>query len=88
MWAKTSSAGQFFGKNSYFNSIWITLSTFLEPFERTKFLRFEGQLKKSLSLLQLKSKTTRSKFCILGLNFISDSAEVRGSKVHCLLQYF
>ena len=34
------------GKNSYFNAIWIIFSTFLEPFEITKFLRFESQLKK------------------------------------------
>ena len=30
----------FSGKNSHFNSIWITFREFLEPFERTKFLKF------------------------------------------------
>ena len=34
--------------------------------------------------MQFKSKT-RLKSCILGLNFVSDLAQVRGSKVHCLL---
>ena len=29
-------AGRFFGKNSYFNAIWITFRTFSEPFETTK----------------------------------------------------
>ena len=53
-------AGPFFklfGKNSSFNAIWITFCTVSEPFEITKFLRFESQLKKSLTLLQVKSKT-------------------------------
>ena len=31
---------------SYFNAFRITFCPFLEPFERTEFLRFEGQLKK------------------------------------------
>ena len=35
------------GKNSHFDAIWNTLCTFLEPFERIKFLRFESQLKKN-----------------------------------------
>ena len=48
---------EFFGKNSSFNAIWITFRTFSEPFERTKFLRFQSQFKKSLTLLQVKSKT-------------------------------
>ena len=26
----------FFGKNSYFNAVWITFGMFLEPFEKTK----------------------------------------------------
>ena len=48
---------KFLEKNGYFNAIWITFRTFLEPFERTKLLRFEIQLNKSLSLLQVKFKT-------------------------------
>ena len=59
-----------FGKNGYLNAIWITFRTVSEPFERTKFLRFENQLNKSLSLLQVKSKT-RLKSFILGLNFVT-----------------
>ena len=43
---------------------------FSEPFQTTTFLRFENQLNKSLSLLQVKSKT-RLKSCILGLNFVT-----------------
>ena len=39
---------QFFGKSSHFNAIWITIGTCLEPFERTKFLRFESQVKTRL----------------------------------------
>ena len=38
-------------KNGYFNAIWITFHTFSEQFKRTKFLRFESQLNKSLPLL-------------------------------------
>ena len=60
----------FFGKNGYFNAILITFRTFSEPFKRTKFLRFEGQLNKSLPLLQVMSKT-RLKCRILGLNFVT-----------------
>ena len=56
--AKHPVAGRFFGKNGYFNAIWITFRAFLETFERTKFLRFESQLSKSLSLLQFKFKNT------------------------------
>ena len=58
----------FWKKNGFFNAIQITLRTVSEPFKRTKFLMFESQLKKSLSLLQVKSKT-RLKSCILGLSF-------------------
>ena len=61
---------RFLEKNGYFNAIWITFRTFSDPFERTKFLRFESQLTKSLSLLRAKSKT-RLKSCILGLNFVT-----------------
>ena len=43
---------------------------FSERFERTKFLRFESQLNKSLPLLQVKSKT-HLKSCSLGLNFVT-----------------
>ena len=60
----------FLGKNGYFKAIRITFRTFSEPFERTKFLMLESQLKKSLPLLQVKSKT-RLKSCILGLNFVT-----------------
>ena len=46
-----ATAGRFFvifcEKKNYFNAIWITSRTFLEPFEITKVLRFEIQLKKS-----------------------------------------
>ena len=35
----------------------LHFTQFLEPFERIKFLRFESQLKKFFSLLQVKSKT-------------------------------
>ena len=35
---------EFLEKNGYLNAIWITFRTFSEPFERTKFLRFESQL--------------------------------------------
>ena len=82
-------AGRFFvifWKKSSCNAVWITFRTFLEPFEGTKFLRFESHMKKFLTLLQVKSKNT-FKICILGLNFVSDLAQVRGSTVHCLLQY-
>ena len=61
---------KFLEKNGYFNVIRITFRTFSEPFERTKFLRFESQLKKSLLLLQVQSKA-RFKSCILGLNFVT-----------------
>ena len=61
---------KFLEKNGCFNAIWITFRTFSESFERTKFLRFESQLNKSLPLLQVKSKT-RLKCRILGLNFVT-----------------
>ena len=71
--AKHPAAGRFlevFGKNGYFNAIWITFHTFSEPFDRTKFLRRESQLNKPLPLLKIKFKT-RLKSCILGLNFVT-----------------
>ena len=34
-----------------FNAIWVTFLTFLEPFERTTFLRFESRLKSSNCLV-------------------------------------
>ena len=90
MRAKPPVAGRFFvifwAKNCAFNAVWITFQTFSDPFERTKLLRFESQWKKTLTLLQVKSKT-HFKFCILGFNFVSDLTQVRGSTVHCLLQY-
>ena len=39
--------GIFLQKKSYFNAIWITFRTFLEPFKMTKSLRIESQLKQS-----------------------------------------
>ena len=39
-----------FGKNGYFNAIWITFRKFSKPFKRTKFLKFESQLNKFLPL--------------------------------------
>ena len=65
---------KFLGKNGYFSAIWITFRTFSEPFERTKFLKFEIQLNKSHPLLQVKSKT-RLKSCILGLNFVTSPGQ-------------
>ena len=61
---------KFLEQNGYFNAIWITFRTFSERFERTKFLRFESWVNKSLALLQITSKT-RLKFCLLGLNFVT-----------------
>ena len=60
----------FLEKTGYFTAIRITFPTFSEPFERTKFLMLESQLKKSLPFFQVKSKT-RLKSCILGLNFVT-----------------
>ena len=60
----------FLEKNGYVNAIRITFRTFSESFERTKFWMFESKLKKSLALLQVKSKA-RLKSCILGLNFMT-----------------
>ena len=43
-----------FRKKAYFNAIWITFSTFLEPFQTIRFLRFKSQLKKlNCSVLSL-----------------------------------
>ena len=54
MWAWGPPAtGQFFGKESYFNAIWITFCAFLEPLKKSKFLRFESALKKEQSLSRL-----------------------------------
>ena len=61
---------KFLEKNGYFKAIWITFRTFSEPFERTKFLRFESQLNEFLLFLQVKSKTHLKSF-ILGLNFVT-----------------
>ena len=54
--AKPSAAGRFFRKNSYFSAIWITFRMLLEPFERTKFLRFKSQLKKFIVRFSLYSE--------------------------------
>ena len=89
MAAEPPAAGQFFViflEKNCFNAIRITFRTFSEPFERTKFLMFESQLKKSLPLLQVKSKT-RLKSCILEVKFC-DLAQVRKIKVNCFLQHF
>ena len=70
---ESPAAGRFFvikKKNGYFKWIRITFLNFSEPFERTKFLMFESQLKKVLPLLQIKSKT-RLKSCVLSLNFVT-----------------
>ena len=61
---------KFLEKNGYFDAIWITFLTFSKPSKKTKFLRFENQLNKSLPLLQVKSKT-RLKSCILRLNLVA-----------------
>ena len=77
---------KFLKKNGYFNAIWITFHTFSEPFEVTKFLRFEGQLNKSFLLLQVKSKT-RLKSCVLGLNFVTWHGQGNQGAL-CFLQHF
>ena len=59
----------FFGKIAIFDTFWITFCVFSESFKKSKYLRFESQLKKFLSLLQVKFKT-RLESCILGLNFV------------------
>ena len=76
----------FFEKIGYSNAIRITFRTFSEPFERAKFLMFESQLKKSLLLLLIKSKT-RLKSCFFGVKFC-DWAQVREIKVNCFLKHF
>ena len=58
----------------------------LEPFKRTKVLRFGSQSKKvnySVLYLEMKSKA-RLKFCVFGLNFVSDSAQV-GPEARCII---
>ena len=74
MGAELPASGRFFcnfwEKKRLFLCDLITFLTLSEPFERTKFLMFENKLKKSLSSLQVKSKT-RLKSCILGLNFVT-----------------
>ena len=61
---------KFLEKNGYFNAIWITFCTFLEPFERTKFFKFETNGTNPSLYLQVKSKTCL-KSCILGLTFVT-----------------
>ena len=59
--------------------------------ERTRFLTLESQFKKSnYSILLFLAMYVQKMFKILHLvlNLVSDSAQVRGSKAHCLLQYF
>ena len=64
-------------KQQHFNAIWTSFCTFLEPFERTKLLKFGSHLKELNCLdptaplppyLQVKFKT-RLNACILGLIF-------------------
>ena len=43
----------FFGKNGYFNAIWITFRTCLEPFEKTKVSRFGSQFTLSSNYLEV-----------------------------------
>ena len=45
--APSPGAGRFFSKkkNSHFTGIPIKFRTYVEPFEKTKLLRFESQLK-------------------------------------------
>ena len=75
---------KFFGKNGSFNAIRITFHTFSEPFERTKFLMFESQLKKSLTLRQVQNTF---KILHFGVKFC-DLAQVIEIKVLCFLQHF
>ena len=42
---KAPSCWAIFGKKCFFNAIWITSDMFLEPFKRTKLLRFGSHLK-------------------------------------------
>ena len=69
----------FFRKNSRLNAIWITFCTFLDPFEITKFLGFESQLKTSncwVFILLTDQVQKRLKSWILELNFVCDLAQV------------
>ena len=59
----------------------------LPPQPSRKSGQWKKKKKQSSFCLQFKSKT-RLKSCILGLNFVRDLAQVGGSKVPCLLQYF
>ena len=89
MGAEPPAAGQFFViflKKNYFNAIRITFRTFSEPFERTKFVMFESQLKKSLPLLQGQVQNT-FKILHFGAKFC-DLAQVSEIKVNCFLQHF
>ena len=91
MGAKPPEAGDFFGKLRYFDAIG-SHSECVKPLSRSKFLTLESQLKKiklfnPLFTYYLSQKHVL-KSCILGLNFVSDLAQVGGSKVHCLVQYF
>ena len=77
-------AGRFFGKKWLFNAIRIIFRTFSEPFERTKFLMFETQLKKSLSSGQVQNTFKNLHF---GVKFC-DLAQVREIKAHCFVPHF
>ena len=69
----------FFEKNSYFNAIWVTFYTFLEPFEKTNFLAFESQLNKLncfVFFLLVDQIQNTFKILNLGFNFVSDLTQV------------
>ena len=64
----------------------ITFRTFSEPFERTKLLMFESQLKKITPFTSGQVQNT-FKNLHFGVKFC-DLAQVRKIKVHCFLQHF
>ena len=61
----------FFGKNSNVDAILITFCMFLEPFERTRFLRFENRLKKIKLFCHPFAYKSRLKSIIFGINFVN-----------------
>ena len=88
MGAQPPAAGQFFGKKM---AILMRFGSHFACFQshilkEQNFLMFESQLKKSLPLLQDKSKTC-FKSCIFGVKFC-DLTRVWEIKVHRFLQHF
>ena len=82
-------AGNFckFLEKKLFKSHWITFRASSEPFQKTRFLTFQSQLKKfscSILLLQLNPKT-RLDSCIIWCKILIVSDLVY--RTHCLLQY-